>query len=59
MEINKDQAKLFLELLETVQAILEESNILRQKFGNIQVGVFDMYVLKQKLKEFIGEENAN
>ena len=54
MEITKQQAELFLELLTRFESVPKQSNILREHFGDITIGVFDTYILKQKLKEFIG-----
>jgi len=54
MEITKQQAELFLELLTRFESVPKKSNILREHFGDITIGVFDTYILKHKLKEFIG-----
>lgn len=53
-EITKQQAELFLELLTRFECVSKENNILAQYFGDIKVGLFDTYVLKKKLEEFVG-----
>ena len=55
MEISKQQAKLFLELLTAVQGLPVEDNMLMQRFNNIEVGLIDTYLLMKNLKEFVGE----
>ena len=55
MEINKQQAELFLELLTRFESVPKKNNILGEHFGDITISVFDTYILKQKLREYIGE----
>lgn len=55
MEITKDQAKLFLELLNVTDTLPKEDNMMKQLFGNIEVGLFDTFILRNKLQEFVGE----